>query len=171
MTLVDVALTSSPIIEIDAVAQYSHPDYIGCLYCTEILLTARRQFSSSTAHSPDEYLVFYVCQFLFQPPFFRPNRTCIQHTMRFTTWSPLTNAFIISTVALLSLIQVANAFAELFIITPNGRELSPIPGDSITIRWYVPNRAGSQDRDWSLMTGISGSSTTILNYLQPIPRA
>ena len=62
--------------------------------------------------------------------------------MRFTTWSTLTNAFIISTVALLSLIQAANgsnAFAELYILTPNGQDPPPTPGGPTTIRWYVPN--------------------------------
>ena len=60
--------------------------------------------------------------------------------MRFTTWSTLINAFIISTVALLSLIQAANAFEflDLFITSPNGADPPYLPGDKILIEWYVP---------------------------------
>ena len=98
------------------------------------------QCSSAHGSLPDEYLVSYVCQSRFQSPLSRPNWTCIQHTMRFTTWSTLTNAFIISTVALLSLIQAVNAFdPELYLMSPNGFEPPLVPGDLMTIRWYVPN--------------------------------
>ena len=140
-------------------AQYSHPNHIGCLHCKEILLTARKQLSSLTAHPPDEYLVSSVRQFLFQPALSRPNQTCIQHTMRFTTWSTFTNALIISTVALLSLIQAANAQASAFvgdspivyIISPNGIEpASYNPGAQMLIQWYVLNRVGSHGQDRSL---------------------
>ena len=66
--------------------------------------------------------------------------------MRFTTWSTLTNAFIISTVALLSLIQAANAL-DLYIVAPNSHDSPFFPGGPITIKWYVPNRAGSQGQE------------------------
>jgi hypothetical protein len=147
------------------VAQYSHPNkpLITSAACTIRKYYLQRE-SSSRAHSPDEYLVSSVCQFFFQPPLSRPNQTCIQHTMRFTTWSTLTNAFIISTVALLSLIQAANAL-DLYIVTPNSHDSPFLSGGPITIRWYVPNRAGSPGQDRSLMTGISGPPSTMLKYL------
>ena len=79
--------------------------------------------------------------------------------MRFTTWSTFTNALLISTVALLSLIQAANAQASAFvgdspivyIISPNGIEpASYNPGAQMLIQWYVLNRVGSHGQDRSL---------------------
>jgi hypothetical protein len=67
--------------------------------------------------------------------------------MRFTTWSALTNAFTISTVALLWLTQAANAIPsnnlDLKIVSPHeGNEF--FPGNETTIEWYVPNLARCQ---------------------------
>ena len=87
--------------------------------------------------------------------------------MQFTTCSTLANAFIISTVALLQLIQAVNAL-DLSVpapIGPNGQSNLFFPGEVIKIQWYVPNRAGSHSQDRSLMAGISGSHPTIVNYL------
>jgi hypothetical protein len=139
-------------------AQYSHPNHIGCPYCTEIYL--QRESSSVPRR------VFSLLCLPVSPLLSLPNRTCTQHTMLFATWSTLTNTFIISTVALLSLIQVAKATAELDIVTPNNGQRPSYPEGPVTIRWYVPSRAGSQGRDTSLMAGISGTSTTLLNYLE-----
>ena len=64
--------------------------------------------------------------------------------MRFTTWSTVTNVFIISTVALLSLLPAANAQA-------NGVKIgwmNPLPGDTFQageeaqVEWYVPKLSG-----------------------------
>jgi hypothetical protein len=90
--------------------------------------------------------------------------------MRFTTWSTLTNTFIIATVAPLSLVQVAKATPELIITAPNRNDYLLHPMSVITIQWCVPNRAGSQGQDKSLMAGISGNSPTLLNYLEAIGR-
>jgi hypothetical protein len=60
--------------------------------------------------------------------------------MRFTTWSTVTNVFIISTVALLSLIPAANAIVIGWI--------RPQPGDTYQagkealVEWYVPKLSG-----------------------------
>ena len=85
--------------------------------------------------------------------------------MQFTTWSTLTNAFIISTVALLSLIQAANAL-DLYIVAPSSQDGPFHSRDPVTVKWYVPNRAGSQGQDRSLMTGISGPPSTMLTCLK-----
>ena len=143
--------------------QYSHPDHIGYPYCMEINL---QRESSSVPRRVFSLLCFASFSFTFHPLLSLPNRTCNQHTMRFASWSTLTNTFIVSTVALLSLIQVAKATAELDIITPNNGQSPFLPGGPVTIRWYVPNRAGSQGQDRSLMAGISGTSSTLLNYLE-----
>jgi hypothetical protein len=84
--------------------------------------------------------------------------------MRFTTWPTLTNTFIISTIALLSLIQVAKATPVLIITAPNQGDPLLYPKGPVIILWYVPNRVGSQGQDKSLMAGISGA--TLLIYLE-----
>ena len=138
---------------------------------------AQLQVDALTSHSLDEYLVCSVRQFLLQQPLPRPNQTCIQHTMQFTTWSTLINTFIISTVALLSLIQAANAQAsnygpnhpDVAITSPNGVVPSSyFPGTQIDIGWYVPNRAGSHGQDRSLTASLSGTSPTKLHLFVPI---
>ena len=86
--------------------------------------------------------------------------------MRFATWSTLTNTLILSTAALLSLIQVAKATVELDIVAPNNGQPAYFPEGPVTIRWYEPNRAGSQGQDTSLMARILGIFTTLLNYLE-----
>ena len=164
----DLSRRSSPIIKIDDVAQYDNIHILIIL----VACTVRKyylQCESSSRLTPRRVFSLLCLPVSLSTTLSRPNRTCIQHTMRFTTWSTLTNAFIISTVALLSLIQAVNAFdPELFIMSPNGFQPPLVPGDLMTVRWYVPNRAGSQGQDRSLMTGISGPSTTILNYLDSI---
>ena len=78
--------------------------------------------------------------------------------MRFTTWSSLTNAFIISTIALLSLIQAANAFMLLYMLEPNGYERPFLPGDLMKIRWYVPIPAGSKVSDDQYFRAVYNNS-------------
>jgi hypothetical protein len=56
--------------------------------------------------------------------------------MRLTTWSTLTNATIVSTVALLSLVPAANAFDLSF--THPGYEEKYFVGNHDQFRWYVP---------------------------------
>ena len=71
--------------------------------------------------------------------------------MRFTTtWSALTNAFTISTVALLWLTQAANAIPsnnqeklDVKIVSPHEGNVF-YPGNETTIEWYVPNLARCQ---------------------------
>jgi hypothetical protein len=56
--------------------------------------------------------------------------------MRFTTWSLVTNVFVISTVALLSLIPAANALE--ITIGPPGAGDAHQPGERAIVAWYVP---------------------------------
>ena len=59
--------------------------------------------------------------------------------MRFTTWSALTNTFIISTVALLWLIQAVNAQEYLYLGFESPKEGNVFyPASEVTIEWYVP---------------------------------
>lgn len=82
------------------------------------------------------------------------------HTMRFTTWPTLANTFIISTVALLSLIPAASAAspsADLYFTEPLEGKIYPIGTN--TVSWYVQEtRAGSQDGP--LTAGILGALHT-----------
>ncbi|KAH9997077.1 hypothetical protein BJV77DRAFT_104164 [Russula vinacea] len=55
--------------------------------------------------------------------------------MRFTTWSTVTNVFIVSTVALLSLIPAANAF-DILILSPAGGETYR-PREKATVSWRI----------------------------------
>jgi hypothetical protein len=67
--------------------------------------------------------------------------------MRFTTWPTLANTFIISTVALLSLIPAASAespSADLYFTEPVEGQVYSIGTN--TVSWYVQEtRAGSLD--------------------------
>ena len=140
-------------------AQYSHPNHNGCPYCMEINL---QRESSSVPRRVFSLLSFPVSLSRFIHSSL-PKRTCTQHTMRFTTWSTLTNTFIISTVALLSLFQVAKATPELNITAPNQGDPPFHPEDPVTIQGCVPNRAGSQGQGKS---DILGTSPALLNYLE-----
>ena len=110
-------------------------------------ITVRHANHSTAARAPncesDGYLVSSS-----KPLLSSPNLTCtvssIQHTMRFTTWSTVTNVFIVSTVALLSLIPAANAF-DIVILSPAGGETYR-PREKATVSWridkYVPKQSG-----------------------------
>ena len=62
--------------------------------------------------------------------------------MRFTTWSTLKTAFIISAVALLSLIPAANAKVEIVITVPEADKtyIFGTNQGTNTVTWYVLNR-------------------------------
>jgi hypothetical protein len=95
-----------------------------------------------------------------------PNPNCIQHTMRFASWSTSANAFIlVSTFALLlGLIPAANA--ALVSVTFD----DPRIGDLVSstdwrngkrmITWYVPERGNRASHDRSLTVGIPGPLKT-----------
>lgn len=76
--------------------------------------------------------------------------------MRFTTWPTLANTFIISTVALLTLIPAASAespSADLYFTEPLGGQTYNIGNN--TVSWYVhETRTGIQDGP--LTVGIAG---------------
>ena len=83
--------------------------------------------------------------------------------MRSTTWSTVTNAFIISTVALLSLIPAADAYSPpalgtVKIISPAAGDVYQA-GESAMVKWYVTKQC-NQVR--YLTAGIAGSSTAPL---------
>ena len=68
--------------------------------------------------------------------------------MRFTTWSTVTNVFIVSAVALLSLIPVANAQAAdiklVFDHPGSGDIIQAGENDNVTwsLSWYMPKQSG-----------------------------
>jgi hypothetical protein len=60
--------------------------------------------------------------------------------MRFTTWSTLKSTFIISTVALLSLIPAASAVGITFTHPTGGEVISVDDPYTDRITWYVPKK-------------------------------
>jgi hypothetical protein len=89
--------------------------------------------------------------------------------MRFTIWSALTNAFVIFTVILPSLIPGANAFYDvvLYFTNPSSSGAVYFAGQESEITWYVSkwglgDQAGSYDR--SLTAGIAGTSAQRLAH-------
>ena len=115
-------------------------------YC--ILTVAYGHQFAKVAQPLDEYLVPSVCLLLFQTTFLstESNVYCIQHTMRFTTWSTVINV-IVSAVAMLSLVPVASAssITGLVFSSPETGD-THYAGENATVIWrliwYMPKQSG-----------------------------
>jgi hypothetical protein len=91
--------------------------------------------------------------------------------MRFITWPTLTNSFIVFIGILPSLIPAVNAIVgNVNFVSPSSGGDTFYIGQESEIIWYV-SKGGLENRtgryDTSLMTGISGTSTTLTSARRP----
>jgi hypothetical protein len=81
--------------------------------------------------------------------------------MRFTPWSTLKTASIISAVVLLSLIPAANADMVIDFSSPIAGA-AYLVGTPVQITWYVLKMRESEREDGSLTVGIAGTSLKMI---------
>ncbi|KAF8465606.1 hypothetical protein DFH94DRAFT_698768 [Russula ochroleuca] len=109
----------------------------------------------------DKYLISSVSQFLFRTAFSLPNLTCIRNTMRFTPWSTLKTASIISAVVLLSLIPAANADMVIDFSSPIAGA-AYLVGTPVQITWYIAEDDRPLDGVYGNLFLMDGSGAAYL---------